>query len=766
MGQSEVTKKAGLKARYLAWRSGWPTEWAKLRLLLSKQLFAIHQGVQLHLRWVLLVAAVAWFTTLFLVAHAFTPELARQFADPARLSAATSLLSGVGGALIGAAAIAFTLILFAMQVNVERMPHGLFRRLSSDRRLLGAFVVSFGLACCVATSALVPHAGWISYALAFALTVITAEVALFVYAYRRALLLINPRHQLSIVVGDVRRAFRRVDRWVERLRPLLGDGPPPAIADEKDAARLAFLTLNRDWAAPARQGIAYATSYARQFAEQGDYEIVRQAYSAVTAINGLYVKTKGQTFFANNFLIDNPLARDAFLIGTLEELRQAVQNSLSRGDERQIDTVISTMTDLVGIYAQIEYGRHATAKSHALIIVGYQESTLTAVIPHKMPDVLMSGVRKLGMSGQTLLFHGTPQDAVSVIDKLGTLGMTGVVSSDYRPVTLEVMEQLTALSLSLLRTTGHDIRIAIGRARTAVTQIADMFLEVPEQPLLSAHSTFLGPYYSSTTPKSFRGQFTQLANAVLDADAENEDAKRVLRHVREWSDGLYAPYRKLIQKAVAKRSGFAFDILTWGFGIFEILLALSNAPAVIDHDRKELRKNAIWLLSSISFLPTDTEAVTFVESSRVTEGLFEALHHTLGRDCSDIADQARNLLLWWTVKAGANDSARGVLGLGIQGLIAATLLQGEQGSPEDLKERLTEELAKPDGPTAEVRQRAARQLRAEADSWEVRDFEMSDIKRALRSTDRIARSALLIEIADLLSPAAPGEPVDDDLIGV
>lgn len=766
MDQSEETKKASVKARYLAWRSKWPSELAKLRLLLSKRIFALRQSIQLHLRWALLVAAVGWFAIVFLVAHSFTPELTRQFADSARLSAATSLFSGVGGALIGAAAIAFTLILFAMQVNVERMPHGLFRRLSSDRRLLGAFVISFGLACCVAATALVPHAGWISYALAFALTVITAEVALFVYAYRRALLLINPGHQLSIVVGDVRRAFRRVDRWVERLRPLLGDGPPTTIADGKDAARLAFLTHNPDWAAPARQGIAYATSYAQRFAEQGDYEIVRQAYSAVTAINGLYVRTKGQTFFANNFLIDNPLARDAFLIGTLEELRQAVQISLSRGDERQIDTVISTMTDLVGVYAQIEYGRHATAKSHALIIVGYQESALTAVIPHKMPDVLMSGVRKLGMSGQTLLFHGTAQDAVSVIDKLGTLGMIGVVSSDYRPVTLAAMEQLTALSLGLLRTADHDIRFAIGQARTAVTQIADMFLEVADQPPLSTHSTFLGPYYSSTTPQSFRGQFTQIANAVVDADAENEDAKRVLRHVREWSDGLYVPYRRLLQKAVAKRSGFAFDILTWGFGIFEILLALSNAPAVTEHDRKELRRNAIWLLSSISFLPTDTEAVTFVESSRVTEGLFEALNHTLGRDCSDIADQARNLLLWWTVRAGANGSGWGVLGLGLQGLIAATLLQGEQGSPEELKGRLTEELAKPDGPTAEVRQRAARQLRAEADNWEVEDFEISDIKRALRSTDRIARSALLIEIADLLAPAAPGEPVDDHVIGL
>lgn len=755
MGEGKKTAKRNWEARYSTWRSTWPSKLAKLRVLASRRAFAIRQAAQAHLSWCLAATGTVWFASIFLVAHASAPTLTIHFVEPTRFATATSLLAGVGAALIGATAITFSLILFAMQINVERMPHGLFRRLSSDGRLLGAFAVAFGLAACVSGTSLVPDAHWIPYALVFALAVISAELALFVYAYRRALLLINPAQQLMFVVGDVRRKFERVDRWAKRLRPLLEAGSPdPALTGGKDAARLAFLTHNPDWIAPARQGIAYATSYAQRFAEQGDYEIVRHAYQTVTAINRLYVKTKGETFFANNFLIDNPLARDAFLIGTLEELRQAVQTSLSRGDERQIDSVIRTMTDLVGVYAPIEYGHHARAKSHALLIVGYQESALTAVIPHKMPDVLMGGVRNLGVSGRTLLLHGTAQDAVSVIDKLGLLGITGVLSNDYRPVTLEAMEQLTVLTLDLLRSKDHDIRFAIIQARTAVTQIADMFMDTADPSLISTHSTFLAPYYSSTTAQSFRSQLTTLANAVLNAEAENGDATRVLRHVREWSEGLYVSYRKLIQKAVTKRSGFAFDILTWGFGIFEVLLALSNAAAATDHDRKELRKNALWLLSSISFLPTDAEAVAFVETSRVTEGLFEALHHSLTRGCDDIADQVRDLFLWWTVHAGANDSGWGILGLGLQGLVAATLLQGEQGSPDDLKRRILEKLAKPDGPATDLRQRAARQLRAEADNWHDQDYECSGIKRALSSTDRTSKRALLIEVADLLDPTA------------
>ena len=62
------------------------------------------------------------------------------------VQAVQGLLLNMGTALIGAAAIVTSLVLFAMQVNIERMPHGLFRRLSEDLRLLGAFAVSFLLA--------------------------------------------------------------------------------------------------------------------------------------------------------------------------------------------------------------------------------------------------------------------------------------------------------------------------------------------------------------------------------------------------------------------------------------------------------------------------------------------------------------------------------------------------------------------------------------------------------------------------------------------
>lgn len=52
--------------------------------------------------------------------------------DSLLLTLQTFLIT-IGGALVGASAIVFTLVLFAMQINVERLPYGLFRKLSEDK---------------------------------------------------------------------------------------------------------------------------------------------------------------------------------------------------------------------------------------------------------------------------------------------------------------------------------------------------------------------------------------------------------------------------------------------------------------------------------------------------------------------------------------------------------------------------------------------------------------------------------------------------------
>src|SRR6185437_7908250 len=89
--------------------------------------------------------------------------------DAERFATLRNVLAIIGGALIGATAIGFSIVMIAVQLNFARMPPGLFHKLSSDLRLLGAFALTFVLALGVALLALMPGPTWAAASLVAAL---------------------------------------------------------------------------------------------------------------------------------------------------------------------------------------------------------------------------------------------------------------------------------------------------------------------------------------------------------------------------------------------------------------------------------------------------------------------------------------------------------------------------------------------------------------------------------------------------------------------
>lgn len=133
-----------------------------------------------------------------------------------------AMLIGIGDALVGATAIAFSLIMFAMQVNLERMPHGLFRKFSSDSRLLLSFGVALLAAVLIAASGASARDLPASLAAALLASAWAAGLilVLLLYSYRRALTLVKPLHQLSLVAQDARHDMAGWSRRARRLSPL------------------------------------------------------------------------------------------------------------------------------------------------------------------------------------------------------------------------------------------------------------------------------------------------------------------------------------------------------------------------------------------------------------------------------------------------------------------------------------------------------------------------------------------------------------------
>jgi hypothetical protein len=691
-------------------------------------------------------------------------QIESYFSFKDKLSDLRSLFLALGGALIGASAIAFTLVMFAMHVNVERMPHGLFRKLSTDARIMGAFGVTFTLAIAVASISLIPDESWVAAAILSSAWGTVLVFLLFLYAYRRALSLINPIQQLSIVIKDADSSMKTWVKGSKRATPLFESEVLPE-GDERqkfthDLTRLAFFKTNPYWTSLAERAIRYAMSFATRYAEQGDHEVSDAALTSVVRINQCYVNAKGKTFFNSNGLIENQLTTDGFVNNTLEHLRQAVKAGVSRGDERFIEQSFTAMRKLVEVYVSIDYCTQFGSKTHALIATAYLSDAVKSVAPHDMADVMMEGTRLMGQSAQILLAYDEPTSVKSSVDNICALACLGTVDK-YRPVTLVAMEQMSSLTFNLIRTLKHEhyIKYVAEDIRASVTMVAKLFLNVPDSPLEPIHSTYLGPYYSGTNAQSLLYMLGNLANAISDKPADDEDAKTVINNIERWADGLYSTEKELLLLAIEKRSSFTFDIINWIKTVAEILMAISNADACDDRVKQKLQEHALWIICTLSWIPKDKDTVAFVESYKLTETLFEAAMEGHSRGCPDISEKMQGYLLDWGFRAGRHHIGRALLERSIYGL-ATLALTTDSSNPDALKEQVNNILGQPDTPDQEMKDRSARKVRRTAATLYRDGHSHSRIECQMRRVETATMQALLNELADLISPNTADEPVD------
>lgn len=717
------------------------------RLAAARQRHAARAGV------ILLLSAIG---LSFGVLQRFRAPLDRYFGPDSRFAVLQNLLAAVGSALTGAAAVAFALIVFALQVNIERMPHGLFRRLSSDRRLLASFFGAFALAIATASAALLFDRRWLTLMTLGAAWATCLIPVLLVYAYTRALRLVSPTQHLAFVLGDAQRSLRRWERRANRVAPLF----EAAEADEEssarpkhDHARTLFFQVNGHWTRGALEDLRYAIAFARRYAERRDHAIARNALAAVVAINATYIHVKGRTFYPLVPMFDHPLTTDGFINETLEELRQEVAVAIARQDEAGVEIVMQCMSELGRLYARIDYGAEGASKYHSVLAAGYLATAIETTISRELTDVAMQGVRLLGTTLQDLLPRGASADAVQIISKIGDAAQSGLVKESTRPLVRSCVEELSRIALAVLVSRTSDARHTAGALTQTVYRLARLTLVLRSAPLTDAHGQLLDPYFSMSSATALPKRLTDLGNELVDAKPDDKAARDVIQNILVWAEGLEVAHRDLLVAAAKARAIFSLSLLQSSTRIARVLLALARAPAARDESRSELEHAALGLVAAWSWVPTDEETVGFVESFRVVEYLFEVAIEAHMRGCPETARSIRDLVLQWGFMAGKHDVGLGGFESSLVAAVTITLAAKEDVGP--LLADIDTRLRKPGSPGQEIRRRAAREVRERAVSIRSRPYSISTIDQVQQDLDPAAVHSAFEGLAQRLTVAAP-----------
>jgi hypothetical protein len=354
-----------------------------------------------------LAAAIASFYLEPLLQEILVHQL-----SPAQFAALHALLLTLGGSMVGATAISFSVVMLAVQLNFAKIPHALFRKLSEDSVLLALFFTTFVFAIAICALSVLPDT-WTGAAIVLSIWIVVFTLWCFLAAYTRALNLVNPFVQLHMVLTD---AVRILKIWERRGNWTLKVMTAEMGSDRGvDISRRVFFEANAGWDTPLKRSVKLFISFARAYATQAEYDVSNEAFNCLVQLNKAYVQKRGRTFADSNPFFDNSLSSEPLINDVLEQLRMLSSSATAARDEQLVAQIMSALLDIAGAYANINYGKNSSEMHHAQLAIGYLHGVIDDAARAFEADLMMEATRLVGRSGLLILAKGKPQGVISSV---------------------------------------------------------------------------------------------------------------------------------------------------------------------------------------------------------------------------------------------------------------------------------------------------------------------------------------------------------------
>lgn len=601
------------------------------------------------------------------------------------------LIQNVGMVLTGAVTIVVPVIVFAIQVSIDRVPHRLFLQISTNKNLIGSFGLAFTLAIGITMLPTFANRPSMAFLVLSTVGTILLILFLFLHCYRQALFLINPLKQLDMLAQNIQKDFRKWGRradiaaivvlFEQEQEGAVADVPATATLSSHDLARKVFFQKNTHWTNVSEKAIQHAMSFARRYAESGDYEVSDKAFSSIFDMNIAYIKAKGKTFQVYNLLIDIPQITDKFIMFVLDQLRQNAQHGFFRRDEEQIKQTLRAMEGLSEVYLSIDYAGPRSSKTHANLAASHLASTVESALPHNMPDILLEGQKLIGQSAQALLSHEDLIATIMLSGKIRNIALSGCIKENYQSAIINGLMILATLSSLLFRSGNFDVCYAAMKIHQDFAAIAKgVFHNISDTPMGNGHQWFLGPLYSVSNTQSLRVQFDLLKSVVIKAVPNSRVALAIIQNIEKWVDGIMQTERNLLLESIKAKSLFTSDMIDWIAYLAIAILRVSNAPACrgrLDIQEK-LKKHAGQIINTLSLIPDDKDTKDFIGTQQVTELLFDVADRAHDLDHEDVAQKAGKVLLSWAFRYGGNEDRWNTMGRGLFGAALLALRGGDK----------------------------------------------------------------------------------------
>lgn len=555
------------------------------------------------------------FILFLLILYFIEPIFKCYFIEENAFKDLKTFLVTISAGLVGLTAIIFTLIIFSMQTNLEKLPFGLFKNFSSDKKLMFYLGMMLTLSILIGILSLVQDSCFSGWIFNIFLVSIVSIYSFIYLSFKRGLKLINPLEQLNMIIEDTKK------------------------------------NLNFE------KNIHYVDSIIKRNLDVLEYEVSAYALNTLISINSIYIQKKGKTFYGfNSFNPNDTNFNDVVINDTLERLRVNFSIFLRKNDEIAIEQILSCYVVLIKVYESIKYFNNHDTKIHSNIAHRHLINDIEKLFTLKNPDLLMSSTRKLEEVSIFYIEKGLVIDSIIINSFIGKIGLFVISEQSLDLVVQTVMNSFTNITKKLLLSNG-DISFTLEELNKEIMNILKLIIKFP----IINYKHYIGDYYSYDN-NSLNNYLINLGNLILEQETISEKEKIILDNILIFAKESYRIQQELFNFSIENKDSIINELLSMIISISYLFVFLTT----LNYKKEEFLKWAKYYLLIISLIPKEKEFVKYLSKYGINERLFK-----LGKDCIkddfyEIIPTIIELMINWSFKVceyDDEDSYKMVLGL-------------------------------------------------------------------------------------------------------
>lgn len=587
-------------------------------------------------------------TSLLLISFLISNSIFSSIED----SKLSNLFLNTGTALIGASAIVFTLIIFTLQVNIERMPYGLFNTLSSDKKILISFVLALILSLSIAVfSILIDQYNKLVFSFLY-LLLISMIINLFLFAYKRSLHLINPIKHLDLLKNlSIKNMNYYLEIYKRIIPSIIINQEEKNIYPKHDLKKYYFFKDNSQWLDIPKNTLKYTISLIILNTKNNDYEVIEKALNTLIEIQNEYIKVKENTFFTDKLLLEDNKSHDQFINDLLEELRKLLNFAKAEKNELLIEKTLLSLSKLSVLYSSINYNTddYYHSKYHMELASSYLNNGIRDIFELNMTDVFMECCTFLENILYSYIKINRTMYASTSLETISILASLGTINKKHEPVINSSFSCFSRILYFTIYTKKYIDEDFFKEIEKNIFKITSLYISLKEKKSLSINS-YLDPYYSVTDYNSFPNKFSTLIDAIVNIHVKDENCERIILNIEKWSSSIKLNIREILKVSIEK-SVFLIDLLQWTQHITVSLIYLSSSKNCSDLIREKLVNDAFTIIHSITFIPNNHENFIKLHNIAFTDIVFNVIIYAYKFEYYEFANSLNEYLIRLSLKA-------------------------------------------------------------------------------------------------------------------